>query len=156
MTIIIRKASIKESITQMSVRYELNGYKSAKPSISKSQNGKNRFTYIAIDSTNNKIVGSCGFSADSSFFTKHRAHIGYATTPEYRRQGISSKLIQATIKEAKKLHFRRLEAEISVGNTASIKLIKKCGFKLEGRRTCGAILENGSYVDTFLFGKLLK
>ena len=60
------------------------------------------------------------------------------------------------MKEAKRKGFRRIEAEAAVENAGSVKLAKKCGLKIEGRKKAGLLLDDGRYVDTYIFGKILR
>ena len=75
--------------------------------------------------------------------------------PDYARRGIATKLLRATIREAKRKGYKRLEAEAAVENVPSVKSAKKFGFKVEGRRKAGLISDNGRYVDTYIFSKAL-
>jgi RimJ/RimL family protein N-acetyltransferase len=70
--------------------------------------------------------------------------------------GIATKLVEATLKEAQRRGFTRAEAEAAVKNTASVKLAVRCGFKIEGKRKNGLLLDDGKYADTYLFGKILR
>jgi len=116
---------------------------------------KNTFLFIAIDKKTGKTVGSCSFSASKSGRTRHRGDIGWVVDPDYKRKGIATKLLKAVLKEAKKRGFKRAEAEAAVKNISSIKLAAKCGLKIEGRKKAGLLLDNGTYVDTYIFGKAL-
>ena len=71
-------------------------------------------------------------------------------------QGIGTKLLKAVLLQAKKRGFKKAQAEAAVANIASFKIAKKCGFKVEGRIKKGLLLDNGKYVDSYLFGKVLK
>ena len=52
-------------------------------------------------------------------------------------------MLRAVLKEAKMRGFKRVEAEIAIENVASVRLAKRCGFHLEGRRTAGLVLDSG-------------
>jgi len=61
------------------------------------------------------------------------AYLGYYVFAGYERRGVMRAGLQQLIRHAfgaMKLH--RLEANIQVGNTASIALVKACGFNQEG------------------------
>ncbi len=53
-----------------------------------------------------------------------------ATIPEYRRLGLSKKLLQSTLKTGCKAGFRKAEILILIGNLAAQKVYEKVGFKI--------------------------
>lgn len=120
-----------------------------------SQN-KYSISFLAFDKETRKIVGGSSYSAKEKGRTRHRIELGWFVHLDYARKGIATRLVRAVLKEAKKNGFKRAEAEAAVVNIASVKLAKRCGFKIEGIRKAGLILDNGKYADTYLFGKLLK
>jgi len=120
------------------------------------EKSKCRFSYIAFDKSSGKIAGSASLYGKGSGRVSHRAELGWWVHPDYAGKGIATKLVSALIKEAKRLGFKRLEAEVAVKNIPSIKLAKKMGFKVEGRKKCGLKLDNGKYVDTLIFGKIIS
>lgn len=120
------------------------------------KNKKNEFSFVAIDEKTGKIVGSAVFAAKDRGRIRHRGEIGWGVHPEYRRKSIATRLLRAVLKEAKRRGFKRAGAEAAVENIASVRLAKRCGFKIEGRRKAGLLLDNGKYVDTYIFGKILK
>jgi len=75
---------------------------------------------------------------------------------DYVGRGIATKLLGAVLKEAKNRGYKRVEAEIAVENVASIRLATRYGFQLEGRRKAGIVLDTGRYLDTYIFGRILK
>lgn len=119
------------------------------------ENKKWAFSFIALDKSNGKVVGISSFSSRERKRTRHRGEVGWSVHPDYARKGIATKLVMAVLKEAKQKGFKRAEAETAVENISSVRLAKKCGFRIEGRRRAGLLLDDGRYVDTYLFGKLL-
>lgn len=118
------------------------------------ENKKTRFEFVAIDKATKKVVSSCSFYGGKGR-TRHRGELGWGVHPDYARRGIATRLLRATIREVKRKGYKRLEAEAAVENVPSLKLAKKFGFKVEGRRKAGLILDNGRYVDTYIFSKVL-
>lgn len=118
-----------------------------------SEKTKNNFVFLAFDG--DKVVGACGATASTKGRLRHRIDLGWTVHPDYTGQGIASQLLDATLKEAKKRGFRRAEAEVAVENIPSVKLAKKLGFSVEGIKKKGLLLDNGKYVDTYIFGKIL-
>jgi RimJ/RimL family protein N-acetyltransferase len=119
------------------------------------ENKKFDFSFVAIDSDNEKIIGKCIFWAKEKGRTRHRAEVGWGVHPDYTRKGIATELLKSTLDEAKKRGYKKIQAEAAVKNRASTKLAKKLGFKIEGRRKKGMLLDDGRYVDTYIFGKIL-
>lgn len=116
---------------------------------------RNEFTFVAVDGKN-RVLGSCGFVARARGRTKHRGELGWVVRHEYVGRGIATRLVEAVLAEAKRRGFKRVEAEIAVENVASIRLARRFGFRLEGRRRAGIALDTGRYMDTYLFGRVLK
>ena len=115
----------------------------------------NEYSFVAFAS-GTKLVGVCGFSARARGRTRHRGELGWLVDRDYVGRGIATALLGEVLKEAKKRGFKRVEAEIAVGNPVSIRLARRFGFRLEGRRAAGLALDSGRYMDTYLFGKQLK
>jgi ribosomal-protein-alanine N-acetyltransferase len=62
------------------------------------------------------------------------AYLGYAAFVPHAGKGLMSAGLQAVIGEAfRGLALHRLEANVQPGNTASIALVERLGFRLEGR-----------------------
>jgi RimJ/RimL family protein N-acetyltransferase len=117
---------------------------------------KNDFVFIAIDRKAKKVIGTSNFSARDKGRTRHRGGMGWEINYRYARLGIGTALVKAILEEAKRRGFKKAQAEVAVENTASLKLAKNCGFRIEGRRKIGMLLDDGRYVDTYTFGKVLK
>lgn len=110
--------------------------------------------YVAED--NGKIVGSAVFFGRERGRMRHRVELGWGVQPDYAKKGITTRMVSALAREAKRRGFKRIEAEAAVTNTGSVKLAKKLGLKLEGKRKMGLLLDNGKYVDSYLFGKIIR
>ncbi len=117
---------------------------------------KYKCTYVAIDKDNKEIIGNALFYGKERGRLRHRVEFGWFVHPDYSNKGIGTKLVKKLISEAKNRGFKRIEAEVSVTNIPSIKLAKRLGFKNEGIRKKGLLLDNGRYVNTYLFGKILS
>lgn len=115
---------------------------------------KERISYVALDDS--KCIGFAFFNVPRFDRTRHRGELGWFVHPDYAGKGVATKLLGVTLQQLKAKGYKRAEAEIALGNTPSIKLAKKLGFKNEGRRKAGMLLDNGRYVDTYLFGKILN
>ncbi len=53
-----------------------------------------------------------------------------ATVPEFRRQGIVSRLLEKILAKGRKLGFRRAQINMYIGNTPAQKAYEKHGFKV--------------------------
>ncbi len=117
---------------------------------------KNNFTFFAIDKNRNKLVGVCGAHGSEMGRLRHKVYLGWCVLPDYAGKGIGKLLVEAIIKEAKKRKIKRIEAEIALKNIPSLRLAKRMGFKVEGRKKAGMLLDNGKFMDMILVGKVLK
>ena len=63
----------------------------------------------------------------------HSAYLGYYAFAPHAGKGYMTQGLQLVMRHAfVKMKLHRLEANIQPGNTASIALVKRCGFRLEG------------------------
>ncbi|HLJ60158.1 MAG TPA: GNAT family N-acetyltransferase [bacterium] len=120
-----------------------------------SERKRNEIVFVAV-AEKNRIIGNCGFFARERGRTRHRGELGWMVHHDYVGRGIATKLLGAVLKEAKNRGYKRVEAEIAVENVASIRLATRYGFQLEGRRKAGIVLDTGRYLDTYIFGRILK
>jgi RimJ/RimL family protein N-acetyltransferase len=117
---------------------------------------RHEFAFVAVDGKTKRVVGSCSFFAKEKGRTRHMGGMSWFVHPDYVRNGIATKLLVAVLREAKKRGFKKAEAEAAIENKASVRLAKKLGFKVEGRKRAGLLMDNGRYVDTYIFGMLLR
>ena len=85
-----------------------------------------------------------------------KAELGYWILPRFWRQGVATEVITPVIRywqREKGLH--RLEAFIEEGNEASIRLLQKSGFQLEGTmRDCE--IKFGKYISLLIYSCITK
>lgn len=117
---------------------------------------RSEFSVVAVDKKTGKIVGSAMFSGKKEGRLSHRVEFGWGVHPDYAGKGIGTKMVKFLLKEARKRGFKRVQAEAAVKNVSSIKLAKKCGFRIEGKRKAGLRCDNGEYIDTYILGKVLR
>jgi len=99
-------------------------------------------------------IGGIGIILQTDIFRKS-AEIGYWIGEKYWNKGITTKSIKAMIEYSfKTFDINRLFATIFESNIASIRVLKKCGFKEEAYLK-GAILKNNKVQDC-LICSLLK
>jgi len=92
-----------------------------------------RFVALVLyERTNERLAGVFNLSeiVRGSF---QNAYLGYYANASFARQGLMTEGLRLTAKYAfKVLKLHRVEANIQPGNVASIKLVRRCGFKREG------------------------
>jgi len=77
-----------------------------------------------------KIIGFCKCEIE---IPKVRADFGYDLRPEYWNNGIMCEALKAIVEFTfSKLQVNRIEATVSIENKASIRVLQKIGFTVEG------------------------
>lgn len=81
----------------------------------------------------------------------HKTEIGYWLIDEYAGQGIVSSAIAEVIKYARQeLGIKRFLAPVLLHNKASVRVLEKNGFELEGVAK-KLYLKNGKYLDAYQY-----
>jgi len=149
-----------EALNSGHLKYTGNNRRRGKADIKKfdesySKRNRGSFSFLAL-SGEGKIIGVSSFDSGRYGRTRHLGGMGWSVHQSYTRKGIGTMLLRAVLEEAKRRGFKRAEAEAAVENIASVRLAKRLGFRIEGRKKAGLVLENGRYVDTYIFGKILR
>ncbi|MBW3014007.1 GNAT family N-acetyltransferase [Candidatus Woesearchaeota archaeon] len=122
--------------------------KVAKKYISNSLKDKNAHEFAIL--LDGKYVGNIVLENPTK--TKKCYELGYAIGKKYWGQGIATKAVKLMIEYGfKKLKTKRIWAGVLSNNPASAKVLKKCGFKQEGRLRKHTF-KNGKYYDDLIFG----
>lgn len=121
--------------------------------IDKKLSSKNNTTLIAL--YNDKVIGLSLYSINNFSKMQHRAECGWFVLERYSNNGVATRLVNMLIKYAKKSNLKRLDAEIAVNNKASLRVAEKNGFKIEGRKANALLLEDGTFEDVYVIGRLL-
>lgn len=80
-----------------------------------------------------ELFGTCGFYERDK--DSRNTDMGYWLHPEYWGKGIMHESLACILEYAfYSMNMHRVEAEVEPGNLASIHLLRKLGFSLEGRR----------------------
>lgn len=88
------------------------------------------------------------------FEYSHSAEIGYWLAKEFWRKGIVTEAInEFTHLIFSSTSISRLFASVFSSNTASMRVLEKAGYSLEGIST-KAICKNGQYFDEHRFAKI--
>jgi len=91
-----------------------------------------KYGYLALRVEDEAIVGWLNVS-EIVRGALQGAFLGYGGVAAHAGQGYMTEAVKMVVKEAfGPLKLHRLEANIQPGNTASIALAKRCGFKKEG------------------------
>ena len=80
---------------------------------------------------NSKLIGTIGFHFWSPH--NHFAEVGYALSKDYWNRGLMTESLKAVLDFGfNSMHLNRIEATCMPGNTASEKVMLKCGMSFEG------------------------
>ena len=91
--------------------------------------------------TDGGFVGVTGFVKNGT-----EADLGYMLLPEFSGRGLATESLQAVITFAKSQGVARLRANITEGNVASERVVKKCGFTLS-RTHRNSLCINGTHFN---------
>jgi len=106
--------------------------------------------YVAI--VRDEVVGWCDITRHDRPIHAHRGTLGMGILPAYRGHGLGLKLINATVAQARRDGFVRVELFVHSDNARAIALYEAMGFVLEGRLKNRVALDDGSYKDDLLMG----
>lgn len=80
---------------------------------------------------NGKMIGTCGFASVDE--KNNCAEVGYVLSPDYWGKGIATEAVNAVLRFGFcDLELGRIEARYMVENTASRRVMEKCGMTFEG------------------------
>lgn len=113
---------------------------------------KNAPVYYAI--SDDRVVGWADIFPGENPRQSHRGGLGMGLLPEFRGQGLGSKLLSAVLAHAKKFGLEKVELNVYTSNPAAIALYKKFGFEQEGLIKKYRKLD-GQYFDCLVMGKFL-
>ena len=86
----------------------------------------------------------------------HIANLGYTLDPRYHGRGVTSAAVREVIPivfDPSRLAIERLEAVAAVDNSASRRVLEKCGFALEGIAR-GYLIISGKRIDHARYARL--
>ena len=79
-----------------------------------------------------EVVGWCDITRHLVAARSHRGRLGMGVVPDHRGRGLGSRLIRATLDEARRAGFTRIELEVYVDNAPAMTLYETAGFVREG------------------------
>jgi ribosomal-protein-alanine N-acetyltransferase len=101
-----------------------------------------------------RVIGVAGIVRTSP--EHHRAEIGYLLASEHQRKGITAEAIKEILSFGfNQLHLHLIEAVTDPRNTASISVLKKLGFSMDGHFRENTFYE-GNFLDSMHFSLLSK
>jgi len=109
--------------------------------------------FVAV--LNGSVVGWCAICRSNDPWSTHMGTLGMGIVPSYRGMGIGKALITATIRDARRQGFHRVELEVWANNVNAITLYEKVGFQHEGRLR-DAMLLDGGYRDLLVMGLIFE
>lgn len=84
----------------------------------------------------------------------HKAELGYWLGRKYWGKGIMTKAVRAVLKHGfRRYKLRRIQAHVFTSNQASVRVLEKAGFKLEGLLR-KAVKKGDRILDAYIFGKI--
>ena len=86
--------------------------------------------YYAVEGE--RVVGWCDIFPKDNPRLSHRGSLGMGIISGFRKMGIGTRLMQATLDHAKKFGLAKVELSVYSSNTDAIALYKKMGFVQEG------------------------
>jgi RimJ/RimL family protein N-acetyltransferase len=107
------------------------------------ENGNPQFVALVGE----KVVGWCDIQRGTRETQSHRGALGMGIIDGYRDQGLGQRLITATLDEARRRGFHRVDLDAHADNLRAIRLYEKVGFVHEGVSR-DAVMIDGRYIDS--------
>ena len=86
--------------------------------------------FVAVTGT--QVVGWCDITPHEGKWFSHRGRLGMGVHPDFRRCGVGTRLLRATLTHAQKIGLERVELEVFASNHAARQLYERNGFAVEG------------------------
>ncbi|MEG2017781.1 MAG: GNAT family N-acetyltransferase [Clostridium sp.] len=115
---------------------------------------KEEITWGVVRKDDNKLIGYCclGDFQEGS----RSCEIGYGFNREYWNKGYGTEAVQIMVKFAfEEMNINRIAGTVTLGNDASIKVLKKCGFQQEGIFSQRTFMK-GEFVDDVILAILME
>jgi L-amino acid N-acyltransferase YncA len=132
-------------------KYDREFLSNLKKQIKNPQHGASHF--VAINEKDRKIIGFFSYFFEPKTRVRHKICFTWKIHPDHFYKGIGAKLLEYTLKDAKKKGFKKAVAFIVLKNKASIKLALKYGFKIEGLITNYFLTDDNRLEDCYFVGK---
>jgi [ribosomal protein S5]-alanine N-acetyltransferase len=112
---------------------------------------REKHTIAKVVEYNSEFVGGIGLKAQVGW-RQHVAEIGYWLGEPYWSQGIATAALQEMTDVAFALGYRKLYAPVLATNAASMRVLEKCSYQLEGILK-GEVLKDDRYFDIHRYAK---
>jgi RimJ/RimL family protein N-acetyltransferase len=89
-----------------------------------------------------KVIGWCDVRREFFPSRAHRGTLGMGLLPEWRGRSVGRRLLEATLAQARRSGFKRIELDVYADNPRAIALYEKAGFVREG------IVRDASLIDS--------
>jgi putative acetyltransferase len=111
--------------------------------------------YSLVACADGEVVGQIGVQTfPNRPRRRHVGEIGMMVRDDWQGKGIGTALMQAIVDLADKwLNLYRLELDMYTDNEPAIKLYKKFGFEIEGRRV-GMAFRDGQFIDSYAMARV--
>ncbi len=96
-----------------------------------------------------EVVGWCDVRRHAFSSHAHRGTVGMGLVPQWRGRGVGRALIDATLADALRLGFQRIELDVNDDNMRAIRLYEKAGFVREGLSRDASLID-GVYRDAIV------
>jgi RimJ/RimL family protein N-acetyltransferase len=96
-----------------------------------------------------KVVGWCDIRREAFPSRAHRGTLGMGLLPEWRGRGVGRRLLDATLAQARRSGFKRIELDVHADNPRAIALYEKAGFVREGTIRDASLID-GVFRDAIL------
>jgi RimJ/RimL family protein N-acetyltransferase len=96
-----------------------------------------------------EVVGWCDVRREFFPSRAHRGTLGMGLLPEWRGRGLGRRLLEATLAEARRWGFKRIELDVYADNERAIALYEKAGFVREGLLRDASLID-GAFRDAIL------
>jgi RimJ/RimL family protein N-acetyltransferase len=100
--------------------------------------------FVAVSA--GEVVGWCDVLPLDRPILAHRGVLGMGLLPQFRGQGIGTKLIRSALAAARAFGLHRVELTVREPNSGAIELYRKEGFEIEGVQR-DAVMVDGVYED---------
>ena len=103
--------------------------------------------FVALE--DGEVVGWCDIRRLPFPSQAHRGILGIGILPAFRGRGLGRRLLTATLAQASRAGFVRIELDVRADNARAIALYEKAGFVKEGVIR-DAVRVDGAYCDAIL------
>jgi ribosomal protein S18 acetylase RimI-like enzyme len=115
---------------------------------------RGQIQFVAV-SADGEVVGWCDVIPMSRPVQAHRGVFGIGVLPQFRGQGIGTKLTKKALAAARAFGLHRVELTVREHNTGAIELYKKEGFEIEGVQRY-AVLVDGAYENVVRMARCFR